>query len=243
MTWSGGRPRVVAHGLHVSEVEELLELYGRSMSSEPADDLAVRVMDALAQAVPGVVHRQASGSRDPRTPFAMARLLAGPRRFTIRIALVAMVTAALAAVAVASDSHRDVASTPHAPAETPSLAPSSSPSETAGPRVLDGPAEPAAEEPRERDEFVVPDPDDDAEVEDEDAEDDREETGDLDTEDDRDQPGDADVDIEEEADSTAAEPEEEERPGAPAEEQGSADPAETEPDAIDAPDPETGRAD
>lgn len=212
MTSARGRFPGVARDANPTDVEQLLELYGRSVSSDPAGDLARRVMEAVARAVPDAVDAPAQ-RLGRRTPFAATSLLRGPRRLTIRFALAAILTVALAAVALASDLRRNADLMPP-PAVGAGLVPSSSPAVTFEPSATDDVLGP--EGPGEEDESESSGPDDDAESDDD---------HDRPEEDDGDAPDD-----EADEDSGSASTEEEESLS------GSDEP---EPDASDAPDTES----
>lgn len=110
----------------VTEVEQLLELYGRAASPEAAPELAERVIAAVAQAVPALAAPPAPRLAGRWLPAFGPRLLSGPRRLIVRLAPVAVLTVALAAVAFASELHRSADPLPP-PAVEDGPVPSSSP--------------------------------------------------------------------------------------------------------------------
>lgn len=157
----------VARDANPTDVEHLLELYGRSVSPKPAPDLTLRVITAVARAVPGVVDPPTPGFIDRWLPVSVSRLLRGPRRLTIRFGLVAMLTVPLAAVAFASGGQRGPLPLPPTPAEAPGLAPGGSPAVTFEPSRTDDADVLGPEGPGVEDDSDSADPDDDAERDDE----------------------------------------------------------------------------
>lgn len=94
-----------------TDIEQLLEQYGREMSPEPAADFGLRVMAAIARAVPAVGHPPMRHAGH-RLAVAATSLLMGRRRLTIRFALVAMLTVGLAAAALAAELRGNAGTTP-----------------------------------------------------------------------------------------------------------------------------------
>lgn len=94
-----------------TDIEQLLEQYGREMSPEPAADFGPRVMAAIARAVPAVGDPP-NRNAGRRHAVAAANLLMGRRRLTIRFALVAMLTVGLAAAALAAELRGNAGTTP-----------------------------------------------------------------------------------------------------------------------------------
>lgn len=207
---------------NLTEIERLLELYGRSASPEPARDLAERVIAAVAQAVPAVAAPPAPGFARRWLPASGPRLLSGARGLTARLALVAALTVALAAVAFASELQRSADPMPP-PAGGAGLVPSPSPAVTPQPSAAD---DADAFEPEDSDEEDGSGP----EISD----------GDAETDDDRDEPEDGDGDApDDEADDEANDETDEEIDARSTEEEPSPSASDDpEPDASDAPDDE-----
>lgn len=203
------------NGANPTEVEQLLELYGRSASPEPAPDLAERVIAAVARAVPAVAAPPVAGFAHRWSPASGPRLLSGPRRLTLRLALVAALTVALGAVAFASELRRNADPMPP-PAGGAGLVPSLSPAVTPEPSTADD-ADALGPEDLDEEDGIGP------EVSDDDAE----------SDDDRDVPEDGD------GDAPDDEADEEDEVGSTEEESSPSASEDVEPDASDAPDTET----
>lgn len=159
-----------------TDIEQLLERYGREVSPEPAADLGLRVMAAVAQAVPAIGDppKRHAGRR---LNLGAASLLLGPRRLTFRLALVAVLTVGLAAAALAAELRGNADTTPSpagkaAPVVGSPPAPSFAPSATDDVDAV-GPQSSFGEDPTGPDDVGdADDADDDSEVDDADDADD-----------------------------------------------------------------------
>lgn len=148
------------------DLELLLELYGRAPSPQAAGDLTSRVMDAIAAAAPELIVRRPRPLWGRRALPGMPQLPAGSRRLATRFMLVAVLSAALGAAALAAESHRSTGPSleapglaPQAPSEQPRPSPRLSPTGSAPLiEIVDLDQLPPPEDRDDRDDLEAPEP-------------------------------------------------------------------------------------
>lgn len=142
-----GRPEAVADGPDVTDVERLLELYGRSASEEATSDLPMRIMAAVDRAVLGVTSSPTAASGRREAAPGTRRPRVGPR-WLARMVLAALLAAGLAAAALGSTRHDGETDRPvvNGPTRTPGPTPSSPPRAIVSPGPSDATDESGAPE-------------------------------------------------------------------------------------------------